>query len=63
MDERRIVMYMDITETPPDLEVGEVLPVIRGGGPRDGELIGMATVISTDDGVGIHVEPSDDHAG
>ena len=53
----RIVMYRFDAEVPADLADGEVVPVVRGDGPREGDLMGMATITRTGDGLQINVNP------
>ena len=56
--DRFIGMSMDIITTPADIQDGEVLPAIRVGGPRDGDLIGYATVtLEMDGAISLFIEP------
>jgi hypothetical protein len=47
----RLIIYDDVGDAP--VEIGDMVEVIRGGGPRDGERIGIATIAWID-------QPDDD---
>jgi len=57
MSKRQIVIYSNDADAPADLQVGEVVPVVRGDGPREGDLMGMATVIRADDELKLELNP------
>jgi hypothetical protein len=57
--ERRIVLYSKGAEAPADARAGEVLPVIRGDGPREGDLMGLARITGTEDGLEFVIEPAE----
>jgi hypothetical protein len=46
---RRIILYTDEVHTPTDLRVGERIALIRGDGPREGELMDYAIVTASDE--------------
>ena len=56
--ERRIVLYSNEVEGPTHARAGEVLPVIRGNGPRECDLMG-ARLTSTEDGLAFVMEPAE----
>jgi hypothetical protein len=57
MRKRQIVMYRFDAECPEGLADGEVVPVVRGDGPRERDLMGMATITRTGDDLQIDVNP------
>jgi hypothetical protein len=66
--DRRIVIYKNESEVPGDVGDGEVLPVYRGDGPREGDFMGRARVDFTSDGatltfLGDEREDKGGHAG
>jgi hypothetical protein len=48
---RRIVMYKDETHAPVGLTVGERVIVVRGDGPREGDVMAHATITETNPGL------------
>jgi hypothetical protein len=53
---RRITMYSQEVHAPEDVRVGEVLPLVRGDGIREGELMGWVSVRAHDEGGGVSIE-------
>jgi hypothetical protein len=52
---RRIYMEKEWCEFPADVRDGEVLEIIRRGGPRDGDSMGYGRIATNADGsVGVH---------
>lgn len=48
---RQIVIYSNDAEAPANVREGEVLPAVRGDGPREGDFMGWATVHLSDGGL------------
>jgi hypothetical protein len=60
---RQIVMYDNDVDVPADAVDGETLPVVRGSGPRDGELMGHATIVKKDGGLALDFQPEEKNWG
>lgn len=57
---RRVLIYNDEAHLPYPLPAdGERVHVIRGNGPREGDLMAVATVRLDDDGT-VHLIPDDE---
>ena len=62
----RVTIYNDLIhlDAPPSgLEVGDEIPVVRGGGPRDGDRMGTAHIVGFNaDGtpeIDVHLGPTE----